>query len=86
MEGMVRQVRSIPPYTPKPDQRENICAMDGEEKHPEVEDSSFRDFIFSMNSNVKMISRSSVRSEIVKLYEKMKPIVTMRSASVPGGI
>jgi hypothetical protein len=39
-----------------------------------------------MNSNMKMMSRSSVRSDIVKLYEKMVPIVTMRIASVPGGI
>jgi hypothetical protein len=52
----------------------------------EDEDSAFREFIFCMNSNVKMMSRSSVRSDILKLYQKMKPIVTTRTASVPGGI
>jgi hypothetical protein len=74
--------------TPNPEQREKLVLWMVRRNIPfaEVEDSSFREFIFCMNSNLKMMSRSSVRSDIVKLYEKMKPIVTMRIASVPGGI
>jgi hypothetical protein len=74
--------------TPNPEQREKhmLLTVRRNISFAEVEDSSFREFIFCMNSNLKIMSRSSVRSDIVKLYEKMKPIVTMRIASVPGGI
>jgi hypothetical protein len=42
--------------------------------------------MFSMNPNVKLMSRSSARSDIVKLYGKMRPIIAKRISSIPGGI
>jgi hypothetical protein len=62
--------------------------MYGKEKHSLCGSGRFfvQGIYFLHELNVKMMSRSSVRSDIVKLYEKMKPIVATRIASIPGGI
>jgi hypothetical protein len=74
--------------SPSPNQREKLVLWMVRRNIPfaEVEDFAFRDFMFSMNPNVKLMSRSSARCDIVKLYDKMRPIMAKRISSIPGGI
>jgi hypothetical protein len=57
---------------PSPDQREKLVLwMVRRNIHfAELDDILFRDFMFGMNPNVKLLSKSSARSDVVKLYDK----------------
>jgi BED zinc finger len=74
--------------SPSPNQREKLVLWMVRRNIPfaDVEDFAFRDFMFSMNPNVKLMSRSSACGDIVKLYEKMRPIIAKRISRIPGGI
>ena len=52
----------------------------------EVEDASFRSFVFCLNDKVKMMSRSCARADIIKMYDEMLVVVTRRFADIPGSI
>jgi hypothetical protein len=52
----------------------------------EVEDTSFRSFVFCLNDNVKMTSRSCARADIMRMYDEMFVVVTRRFDDLLGSI
>jgi BED zinc finger len=52
----------------------------------EVEDPSFREFVFCLNNGIKLMSRTCVRGDILKLYENVKPALMERLSRLSGGV
>jgi BED zinc finger len=69
------------------DQRQNLVQWIIRRNIPftEVEDPSFREFIFSLNANVKIMSRTCAGAGILKLYDDLKPKSMRRLSKFPGG-
>jgi hAT family C-terminal dimerisation region/BED zinc finger len=52
----------------------------------EVEDTSFREFVFCLNNGIKLMSRTCVRGDILKRYENVKPALMERLSRLSGGV
>jgi hypothetical protein len=52
----------------------------------EVEDPSFREFVFCLNNGIQLMSRTSVRGDILKRYKNGKPASIKRLSRLSGGV
>jgi hypothetical protein len=52
----------------------------------EVDDASFREFVFSLNEGIRVISRRTLREDLTRSYEIHKPALMERLTKLPGGI
>ena len=50
----------------------------------EVEDASFRSFVFCLEDKVKMMSRSCARDNIIRMCDGMLVVLTRRLADIRG--
>jgi hypothetical protein len=52
----------------------------------EVEDTSFRAFVFCLNNGIKLMSRTCVRGDILKRYGNVNPAFMERLSRLSGGV
>jgi hAT family C-terminal dimerisation region/BED zinc finger len=52
----------------------------------EVDDISFREFVFSLNDGIRVISRRTLREDLTRSYDTHKPALVERLSRLPGGI